>query len=158
MVTLTKHVISGPDLHCAGPLVLNGFLQHLPAKYKWRSKKFLLSEAVASLEGGGPPRVSPFWGDTILWCETITPMICGKYLTFFTLFGCPHPYMWIKNPLIFRQRPFFGVCLHLLYFWYEKGCHHEKSRPGATIFSNASDLRAGPWHWAIWQIRRWLLH
>ena len=34
MITLTKHVIPGPDLLCAGPLALRGFLQHLPAKYK----------------------------------------------------------------------------------------------------------------------------
>ena len=34
MVTLTKHVIPVPDLHCAGPLALWGFLQYLPAKYK----------------------------------------------------------------------------------------------------------------------------
>ena len=33
MVTLTKHIIPGPDLHCARPLVLSGFLQHLPAKF-----------------------------------------------------------------------------------------------------------------------------
>ena len=32
--SLTKHAIPGPDLHCAGPLALCGFLQHLPAKYK----------------------------------------------------------------------------------------------------------------------------
>ena len=30
--TLTKHVIPGPELHCAGPLALRGFLPHLPAK------------------------------------------------------------------------------------------------------------------------------
>ena len=29
----------GPDLHCAVPLALTGFLQHLSAKYKWRPKK-----------------------------------------------------------------------------------------------------------------------
>ena len=40
MVTLTKHVILGPDLHCVGPMALSGFLHHLPAKYKWRPKKF----------------------------------------------------------------------------------------------------------------------
>ena len=34
MVALTKHVIPGPDLHCAGPLAWKRFLQHLPAKYK----------------------------------------------------------------------------------------------------------------------------
>ena len=39
MVTLTKHVISGPDLHCSRPLALRGFLQHLPAKSKRRPKK-----------------------------------------------------------------------------------------------------------------------
>ena len=33
MVTLTEHVIPGPDLNCAGPLALRRFLQHLPAKY-----------------------------------------------------------------------------------------------------------------------------
>ena len=38
MVTLTQHVIPGPDLHCAGPLALGGFLQHLPAKYKCQVK------------------------------------------------------------------------------------------------------------------------
>ena len=26
-----KHVIPGPDLHCAVPLALRGFLQHVPA-------------------------------------------------------------------------------------------------------------------------------
>ena len=44
IVTLTKHDITGTDLHCAGPLALKGFLQHLPAKYKWRPMKVLLSE------------------------------------------------------------------------------------------------------------------
>ena len=33
MVTLTKHVVPGPDLHCAVQLARKGFLQHLPAKY-----------------------------------------------------------------------------------------------------------------------------
>ena len=44
MVTLTKHVIPGPDLHCAGPMALRGFLQHLPAKYRLRPKKISPSE------------------------------------------------------------------------------------------------------------------
>ena len=44
MVTLTKHVISGPNLHCAKLLALKEFLQHLPAKCKLRPKKVLLSE------------------------------------------------------------------------------------------------------------------
>ena len=39
MVTLIKLVISETDLHCAVPLTLRGFLQHLPAKYKLRPKK-----------------------------------------------------------------------------------------------------------------------
>ena len=44
MVTVTKHVIPGPDLHCAGSLALNRFLQHLPTKYKWRlNKSYYLS-------------------------------------------------------------------------------------------------------------------
>ena len=34
MVTLTKQIIPGQDLHCADPLALRGFLQHLSAKYK----------------------------------------------------------------------------------------------------------------------------
>ena len=34
MVTPTNHVIAGPDLHRAGPLVLWGFSQDLPAKYR----------------------------------------------------------------------------------------------------------------------------
>ena len=45
--TLTKHVIPGPDLHCAGPLALTEFLQHLPGKYKRRPKKVLPSEGRA---------------------------------------------------------------------------------------------------------------
>ena len=44
MVTLTKHVIPGPGLHCAGPLALKRFLQHLAAKNKRKPKKVLLSE------------------------------------------------------------------------------------------------------------------
>ena len=32
MDTLTNHVVTGPDLHCAGPLALWGFSQHLSAK------------------------------------------------------------------------------------------------------------------------------
>ena len=41
---LAKHVISGPDLHCAEPLALRGSLDHLPVKYKRTPKKVLLSE------------------------------------------------------------------------------------------------------------------
>ena len=44
IVTLTKHVIPGPDLHCAGPLALKRFLQHLAAKNKRRPKQVLLPE------------------------------------------------------------------------------------------------------------------
>ena len=44
MVTLIKHVIPGPDLHCTRPLALRGFLQHLFAKCKRRLKKVLQSE------------------------------------------------------------------------------------------------------------------
>ena len=33
MVTLTKHVIPGPDIHCTELLARRGFLQHLPAEY-----------------------------------------------------------------------------------------------------------------------------
>ena len=43
MVTLTKHIF-GPDLHCAGPVAVWGFLQHFSAKYKGRPKKVLLCE------------------------------------------------------------------------------------------------------------------
>ena len=34
MATLTNCAIPGSDLHCVGPLVLWGLLQHLPAKYR----------------------------------------------------------------------------------------------------------------------------
>ena len=34
MVTLTKHVIPGQGLHCAGLLALKGFFATFPAKYK----------------------------------------------------------------------------------------------------------------------------
>ena len=44
MVTLTKHVFPGLNLHYAGPLALWGFLQHLSTKFKCSSKKVLLSE------------------------------------------------------------------------------------------------------------------
>ena len=43
MVTLTKHVITGPDLHCAGPLALRGFLQHLLNISEDQKKSFYLS-------------------------------------------------------------------------------------------------------------------
>ena len=44
MVTLTKHVIPGPDLHCAGPLALRGFLQiFLPNLSEDQKKSYYLS-------------------------------------------------------------------------------------------------------------------
>ena len=39
MVTLTKHVFSGPNLHSARPLALRDLLQYLHAKCKRRPKK-----------------------------------------------------------------------------------------------------------------------
>ena len=53
MVTLTKHVIPGPDLHSAGPLALWGFLQHLPAKYKCQVK----TKKGPTIRGQGPGTV-----------------------------------------------------------------------------------------------------
>ena len=41
MVTPINRVIAGPDLHCAGPLALWGFLQDLSAKHRGRPKKVL---------------------------------------------------------------------------------------------------------------------
>ena len=116
--------------------------------------KITICRAVASQGGGGggereggPPWVLPLWGDTILWCETITPPICGEYLT---LFG-RSILIWTKNPLIFRRRPFLGG-LHILldlkptyfatiffFFWSspifgtKKGAT-TKSRPGCYHF------------------------
>ena len=104
--------------------------------------------------GSGPPRVSPFWGDTELWCETITPPIWGEYLTFFTLCGRSHPQLDLK-PLIFRRRPFFFFSLHILLDWkltyfaaetffglqlffVRKRVPPRNPAPGATILSNAS--------------------
>ena len=40
-VTLTNNVIPGPHLHCAEPLALWRFSQHLSAKYKRRPTKSL---------------------------------------------------------------------------------------------------------------------
>ena len=49
--------------------------------------------ATGGRDGGGRPAAGvTILGDTIL-CETITLPICGEYLTFFTLFGCPHPHL-----------------------------------------------------------------
>ena len=67
--------------------------------------------------GGGPPRVTP-WSGTILWCESITPLICGKDLVFFCLVS---DLIWTKNPPILRRRSFFLV---FTYFWTEKRWHH----------------------------------
>ena len=43
MATPTTHVISGPDLYCAGPLVLGEF-RNILAKYRRGPKKALPSE------------------------------------------------------------------------------------------------------------------
>ena len=43
MVTLTKHVIPGPDLHCAGPLALKVFSTSSCQIYA-KTKKVLLSK------------------------------------------------------------------------------------------------------------------
>ena len=53
---LATRLISGPDLHGAGPLALWGFLQDLPAKYRGRPKKILQFE-----------RGTPSWYYAILW-------------------------------------------------------------------------------------------
>ena len=62
--------------------------------------------AVALLKGRCPPRVSPFWGDTILWWETIirskTLPICGKDI--FYLFWSQSAF-WTKNSANLRWRP-----------------------------------------------------
>ena len=67
-------------------------------------------------KGGGSHWVSPFWGDTILSCETITPPICGKYL-FSSLCLVVPILIWTKNPPIFRQKPVFFLVF--TYFWTE---------------------------------------
>ena len=49
MVTLTKHVIRGLNLHCAGSLARKGFLQHLPEKCtvsEDQKKSYYLSEGL----------------------------------------------------------------------------------------------------------------
>ena len=56
MVTPIHHAFAGPDLHCAGPLALGGFLQDLSAKYRERPKKLLRFER-------GPPS----WYCAIIW-------------------------------------------------------------------------------------------
>ena len=42
---------------------------------------------VASLGEGGSPWMSPFWGDTTLWCETITPPFFFHFVWFLSSFG-----------------------------------------------------------------------
>ena len=54
MVTPTNHVIAGLDLHCAGPLVLWGILQHLSAKYRGRPTKVLRFERWALIGSPTP--------------------------------------------------------------------------------------------------------
>ena len=56
MVTPTNHVISQPDLHCAGILALWGFLQHLPAEYRSVIGQF--KAKVWPSERGAPGTVS----------------------------------------------------------------------------------------------------
>ena len=63
MVTLTDHVIPGLDLHCAGPMALWGFSQHLPAKYRRRPKKVLTSER-------GAPGTVPHGKSSQIYCIT----------------------------------------------------------------------------------------
>ena len=41
MITLINRAIAGPDLHCAVPLALWGFLLDLSAKYGERANKSL---------------------------------------------------------------------------------------------------------------------
>ena len=91
---------------------------------------------------GGPLQVTPFWGDTILWCETKTPQICGEDLVFVILLGLqPH---LDQKPCKFTAKTFFCFGLHLFlnrksttfrrrpffflvftYVWTKKGWHHE---------------------------------
>ena len=107
---------------------------------------------------GGPLRVSPFWGGTILWCETVTPPICGKYLSFFTLFSfglktlwfsgedlffLVFTYFWTDIPLVLQRRPFLFFFLVFAYFWYKKGCHHKI--PPRVLPSVATPL----WRWSF---------
>ena len=87
-----------------------------------------LTQTVASLGGGGPPRVSPFWGDTI-WVFFLlrlkTHWLVGKDLIFF-FFGHHIGYFRTESQLVLLRRPFFWS---LPIFWPIKGAT-TKSRPG----------------------------
>ena len=107
---------------------------------------------MASLGGraGDPLRVSPVWGYTILWCETVTLSICGKYLSFFILFLFGLKTLWFSGEDLFfwsshtfgpislsfcsENLFFFGLCLFLV----QKKVPTLNPAPGATIRSNAS--------------------
>ena len=87
---------------------------------------------------GGPPRVSPFRGDTIrwatiIWCETVTPPICGERLFSLSLslssFG-PKTHWFCGKDLFFLSSPILGP----------KKSATTKSRPGATILRNATEF------------------
>ena len=54
MVTLTNDVISGPNLHRAGPLALWRFSQHLSAQYEDQKKSRF-------------QRGAPSWYSAMLW-------------------------------------------------------------------------------------------
>ena len=94
------------------------------------------------------------WGDTILWCETIIPLICGKDLFFIYLVL---NLIWTKKPVILRQRsflfffswssPVFGSTIHYFYGETFFGLHLYLGRKkvtawnpalSATILSNAT--------------------
>ena len=94
-----------------------------------KKKFFLISEMVitawifghytVALWGGmgnGPLRVSPLWGDTILWCKiTIwpkTPLICSEDLVFL-LFSSVSTRSWTENSTNLRWRRFFSLLLNL---------------------------------------------
>ena len=87
----------------------------IPTAYGGWMKIPALDLTVASLGGRRGPRISPFWGDSIwgdliLFCETITPPICGEYLSIFTLFGA-YPHL-DRKPTVSAANTVFFLFLH----------------------------------------------
>ena len=69
-----------------------------------------------------------------MMCETITPPICGEYLSFFTLFG-PHPQL-DQKPTNFAAKNFFLFVLQLVLD--RKSVPPRNPAPGATIVRNVT--------------------
>ena len=85
-------------------------------------ERHLTSGVARGERGGGLPRESPFWGDTIFQCESITPLLCDEDFVL-QLIGSPstlgpktHSFFGEDLFLVFTENHsvFVFFCLHLL--------------------------------------------